>query len=211
MTPLLLRPDEAIAWAAGRKTRHTVVMIPQPVIRNVLDECRKGMQICHQCDDLSCGDNTALPPPRFQPGDRVRLLTTWAVHKYYDNLRPLELKMHPEADRPGNYPMRNVPIWSYFHSQSKPDWCGKLRPGHHLPFYMRHLMPETTVLDVRAERVQDITDGDAIAEGVDPREVAARGWIDARVGFRVLFNRIHGPGAWDRNDWVWVYKLEGPR
>jgi hypothetical protein len=30
----------------------------------------------------------------------------------------------------------------------------------------------------------------------------------ARFAFRNLWNEIHGDGAWERNDWVWVVSFE---
>lgn len=69
-----------------------------------------------------------------------------------------------------------------------------------------------TVTDVRVQRVQEITEADARAEGVDPpmAEVdtpagpmlcpyLGGSYVDA---FRDLWDSIHGPDTWDRNDWV---------
>jgi hypothetical protein len=89
------------------------------------------------------------------------------------------------------------------------------------------------IIDVRVERLQDITPADAVAEGAaeilnrplgDPlREAAyARGeWIaddesDAEVGnwyagavdaFAALWEACYGPGSWDANPWVWVVEF----
>lgn len=56
------------------------------------------------------------------------------------------------------------------------------------------------------EKVQDITRSDIRAEGViipphmSNDESYKRAYLDAWVS---LWNSIHGPGAWDRNDWLW--------
>jgi len=79
--------------------------------------------------------------------------------------------------------------------------------------YSRMYMPKRfsrftlVVTDVRVQRVQDITEADARAEGawpvlLDPNEMGLAGDGSYRDGFRDLWNRIHGTGAWDRNDWV---------
>jgi hypothetical protein len=66
--------------------------------------------------------------------------------------------------------------------------------------------------DVRVEQVQEINVDDVLAEGVDcPRH--ARGPCNDSCGelgedFRALWNDTNGPGAWDRNDWVWALHFE---
>ena len=74
------------------------------------------------------------------------------------------------------------------------------------------------VTDVRVERVQEISDADAIAEGVDPQSAAyfvyhgheptEEAWSAA---YAELWNSINGnrPGcAWADNPWVWVVSFE---
>lgn len=69
------------------------------------------------------------------------------------------------------------------------------------------------VTDVRLERVQDISEEDARAEGIQRH---AMGWTDgangydvmtARDAFAELWDDVY-PGSWDRDDWVWVYEFE---
>lgn len=69
------------------------------------------------------------------------------------------------------------------------------------------------IADVRVERLQEITEADARAEGVDydPGE-GGTFWVpgagctsDSAVdACRKLFESINGPGPWDANPWVWV-------
>ena len=74
----------------------------------------------------------------------------------------------------------------------------------HMPRWASRI--DLHVKSVRVERVQEISAEDAIAKGIMPGGVR---WIgDARGKFRDLWNALHGPGAWDRNDWVWVYEWE---
>jgi len=66
-----------------------------------------------------------------------------------------------------------------------------------------------TVTDVRVQRLQDITEDDAQAEGLvqaydgwatDP---AGRCWgPTARYSFVQLFDSLHGDGVWEANPWV---------
>lgn len=74
------------------------------------------------------------------------------------------------------------------------------------------------VTDVRVQRVQEISEADARAEGAPPDRYGGgmAGMysplgVDPHAyarGFRTLWNSIHGPGAWDRNDWVAAVSFE---
>jgi len=80
---------------------------------------------------------------------------------------------------------------------------GPWRPSIHMPRWASRLT--LTVTDVRVQRLQDITPANAIAEGIRP--AANSQTIDCDTPnpvdeFAHLWNTIHGPDAWDRNDWV---------
>lgn len=65
------------------------------------------------------------------------------------------------------------------------------------------------VTEVRAERLQDMTEEDARAEGV--RETHYLG-VDqtARAAFHDLWNKLNAARGygWDKNPWVWIYTFE---
>jgi hypothetical protein len=63
------------------------------------------------------------------------------------------------------------------------------------------------ITGIKVERLQDITDADAIAEGVGP--FANIQTIDCetespRRTFKGLWESINGTGSWDSNPWLWV-------
>lgn len=63
------------------------------------------------------------------------------------------------------------------------------------------------VINVRVERLQDISEADAKAEGV-----AMHGDDNAEHAFAQLWSEINGADSWTANPWVWVVefrKLEG--
>jgi hypothetical protein len=69
------------------------------------------------------------------------------------------------------------------------------------------------IVSVRVERLQDISDADAWAEGIDKAEVLSMPCADGAVAaYSVLWEQINGPGSWDANPWVWVveFKREQP-
>jgi hypothetical protein len=67
------------------------------------------------------------------------------------------------------------------------------------------------VLHVDARRIQDMTDEDALREGVAFVQVPTKFPLSDRGSprriFAWLWDDINGKGAWERNDWVWVYRF----
>lgn len=77
---------------------------------------------------------------------------------------------------------------------------GAWRSPIHMPRWASRLT--LVVTDVRVQRVQEITAEDCTAEGI-PFEVDALAPYEWSVSrFADLWNSIHGPDAWERNDWV---------
>lgn len=98
-------------------------------------------------------------------------------------------------------------------------WGFKRRPSIHMPRWASRIQLEIT--DVRVERLQEISEADAWAEGCtrgstdhvggffpaeqpDPTGIGMRGWDCARDWYADLWDEINGPGAWDANPWVWA-------
>ena len=75
-----------------------------------------------------------------------------------------------------------------------------------------------TVTDVRVQRLQDISEADAQAEGLVEvyegwaTDSAGRHWgPTARDSYRILWNDLHGPEAWAANPWVAALTFETHR
>lgn len=62
------------------------------------------------------------------------------------------------------------------------------------------------ITSVRVEQLQDISRGDAMAEGC-PFVNMAEG-PDPRKWYADLWSQINGDGAWDANPWVWVLEFK---
>ena len=91
------------------------------------------------------------------------------------------------------------------------------RPSIHMPRWASRITLEITC--VRVERLQDVSDDDAIAEGVGQvvREKLPKiqQWgeydiieVDAVAEYRALWESINGPGSWRANPWVWVIEFK---
>ena len=63
------------------------------------------------------------------------------------------------------------------------------------------------VVSVRVERLQDISEEDAKAEGVMLKGTS-RYDGEARDAFESLWCSINGPGSWDANPFVWVVEFK---
>lgn len=90
---------------------------------------------------------------------------------------------------------------------SVPHWPAKRRslPSIHMPKSWARLWLEVTA--VRVERLQDISEGQAMAEGIDGEALfRAQGY--APLAFERLWESINGSGSWDDNPWVWVVEFK---
>ena len=63
------------------------------------------------------------------------------------------------------------------------------------------------VTGVRVERLKNISETDAIAEGAPWAACGAPQEGSHQVGFAHLWESINGPGSWDTNPWVWVIEF----
>jgi len=158
--PILFTAEMVRAILGGNKTQtRRVLKVPNhPAVCDwVLDsECRATARAANE--DVAQKYITTFPHGRVrcpygQPGDRLVLLCTWAAPKKYNKVKPSRLP-------------KNVRIWTLFDGCDKPDWCGRSRPGRFMPRWMRSRMPRAEITDARVQRVQDISEEDAKAEGM---------------------------------------------
>lgn len=84
-------------------------------------------------------------------------------------------------------------------SYTDADWIGRFRQGMHMPRWASRLT--LTATDVRVQRLQDISEADAEAEGA-MAEYGEGASISHRRAFNLIWNSLHGPEAWDANPWV---------
>lgn len=141
--------------------------------------------------------------PRFAVGDRLWVREAWRTEARFDDLPP-----------------RDVPVGSLIsyeadYDDEPNDGCrGRYRHGR---FMCRWMSRATlTVTGVKVERLQDISEADALAEGVDPlhSELASYHYtqrngehteLEVRTlkpAYRRIWEAINGPGSWDMNPFV---------
>jgi|SRR6185369_7719408 len=131
--------------------------------------------------------------PHGQPGDRLWVRETW---------RPVH----------SGDPTRGAQYRADLHGADQTRW----KPGIHMFRWASRITLELT--GVRVERLQDISEADAKAEGVErfgqgwkhyfyPDEPESA-WEFASNSYASLFDKINGAGSWDKNPWVWVLEFK---
>jgi hypothetical protein len=133
--------------------------------------------------------------PYGRPGDLLWVKEAWRAGDEWDEYPPSEIE-------PGSA------VWyeaDGFCSVGEDGW-GRLRSCLHLPKNLASLWLRVT--DVRVERVQEISEDDAYAEGVRPGFTAPG--IPFTEGFATLWDTINARRGypWANNDWVWVVVYE---
>lgn len=146
------------------------------------------------------GGLSSYPLPRCPygvPGDRLWVRENWAARLDEDHKSPSQLN-----------PAFRVSYWA------DPRTCntgcggaaGRKRPGIHMPRWASRITLEVT--GVRVERLQDISEEDARAEGVDTFDDVlgddGATPASARRVYARLWDHINGAGSWEANPWVWV-------
>jgi hypothetical protein len=86
---------------------------------------------------------------------------------------------------------------------NKDDPCCKWSPSIFMPRWASRITLEITGMCI--ELLQDISDEDALAEGVDRTNTSIQGYAKER--YQHLWEQINGPGSWNQNPWVRVIEF----
>ncbi|TFW42093.1 hypothetical protein [Pseudomonas fluorescens] len=168
--------------------------------------------------DESCMDNQGtehpITCPYGQPGDRLWVRETWYCDHFEVQkgpyLQPADMHDLDQSRQDGELVYAADSLAPY--EQEQPTW----KPSIHMPRWASRILLEIT--DVRVERLQDITEDQARAEGVrlytDHAELG-NWWhvegietysADPRKSFELLWSSVGGD--WAANPWVWVVEFK---
>mgnify|MGYP001282234237 CR=1 FL=1 len=229
--PILFNAEMVRALLDGRKTqtRRTVKPRVEELIRchagDPGEECEVSfLHNTWQDDDRKehgpewlcyaedCPEEGVIPIgqcPYGQPGDRLWVRETW---------------QGPLLEEGGDYPDGyHSPECCEYAADGGPapefvtpddEVVQRWRPSIHMPRWASRITLE--IVSVRVERLQEISEEDAKAEGI--RRQQTTGWFSvpgvdgagtsARAAFALLWQSINGPDSWDANPWVWVVEFK---
>lgn len=179
-----------------------------------------------------------LPCPYGAPGDQLWVRETWAPHADEEET----FRGYHTLHGGGDYGVScvgagNIRPEIFYAADGGDPHVNGWRPSIHLPKWAARIWLEVT--GIRVERLQDITEEDAKAEGcderrtehwsawdpvtegypefftrpTDPRLENIRRHADsvttARKAFEILWGQINGRASWEANPWVWVVSFKG--
>lgn len=196
----------------GRKTVTRRLMKPQPdethwkeSAKTTPKEWRKQIQLTlahygydeHAWCLFNVGDKVNAMPftgrkPRYIQGEVVYVKESWRC----DDMSVAQDAMSP---RKGLFYRSTMPEWEL--SIMPNDWRSLVI----MPQWVSRL--HLRIVDVRPERIQDITEEEIIREGFSTILREHDACVHLRDQFMAIWNVLY-PGSWDRNDWVWRYELE---
>lgn len=200
--PVIFSAPMVRAILEGRKTQtRRVLKVTTPVGERVLitSPYERAIVDLGQ-DDVARGEFHYLStdglsgPYRLPaaPGDLLWVRETWADPT--DQVVVYRANWREDALARG---LDNIP---------ETDRDVRWRPSIHMPRWASRITLRVT--DVRVERLQDISEADAVAEGfIHSRDPSGDG-TDSRELFAMLWNAIHSPAAWDANPWVAAISFE---
>lgn len=148
--------------------------------------------------------------PLYRLGEIVYIKEAWQVDAYYDGRPPSEI---PDVTVEMKYNPTDISTEGNQHRKLTFD-PGRWRSPLHLPARFARYFQK--IIDVRAQRLQEIRVGEVYDEGCplekpsyfqDPADAYAQG--DAAIEwYRELWNSINPDYPWGSNPWVFAYTMK---
>jgi len=193
MKGILFKPDMIQAIVEGRKTQTRRVIKPQPRrIDDAFDGTWEWKEKGHYYDDLTLYEELRSKPP-YQVGETVYIKEKiWRIGEYaiyYSDSKPV--------------------MFVQSANRLKWRWQRQYLSPIHLPYEAARYF--VLIEDVRAERLQEISEEDAWLEGF-PLYTKAEHKSDylefARECFGEYWDSLNKDYPWESNPWVFKYEFE---
>lgn len=190
--PILFNTEMVRAIMDGRKSCTRRMVKPQPDEKHtyplgfVTDSTEKKEVGCFGFGINEYGGSIQYTKPQYQPGDILYVRETWG--------HPISLNSDKQ------YVFRADKIAESGFKNDSHIW----HPSIHMPKKAARIWLNVT--NVRVERLQDMTDDDAEAEGCFDYTSTALGFPD--VWDSTIKKSNLDSYGWDANPWVWVIEFE---
>lgn len=203
MKPVLFNTEMVKALLDGRKTVTRRIVKPQPKPEHqhplgwVTDSTDNKNIGCFGWGQDEYGGVIDYAKPPCNTGDILYVRETWGIAGF--NPESDEMFVEYKADgASANIVLPEEKFQKYYEgmSEAEPDW----HPSIHMPHEAARIFLRVT--DVRAERLQNITEGGAKAEGAKEKHDFIRIWNNT------VPDKDNQQLVWSANPWVWVIEFE---
>lgn len=197
--PILMGAPMVRALLAGTKTQTRRAVKPQPLGDKPRSAWFEPGVMGWAPPEIPSQAWHRVRCPYGQPGDRL-----WVREAFMHE--PADYVWEASVSIPCR-PASTVYRADFHESQPGEGW----KPSIHMPRSLSRILLEITA--VRVERLQDISEADAQAEGcavecMTPTGDDSGSAIHGPSGYRALWDAINGAGAWAANPWVWVVEFK---
>lgn len=196
--PILFSTEMVQAILAGRKIQTRRVINPQPI--KLGDVYTDASQCYRKEGAILYWQDGAQTKCKWQPGDMLWVREAFRLNECWDDTAP------HFGDNIIDY-------------KASPDICpecyvGNWKPSIHLPKTQSRIWLE--VESVNVEQLHDITESDAMCEGVKEPLTNMHPALkqfktrepNYRTAFAKLWFEINGVDSWKSNPWVWIIKFK---
>lgn len=195
--PIIFNAEMVRAVLDGRKTQTRRVIKPQPELTSNSGFKWKGYLYGRGFSYQETCWNFLHKCPYGQPGDRLWVRESHMSIDNRDGGRIITYKAGGQD-------------FVFRAGAGDDDWRGnsKWTPSIHMRREHSRILIE--VLNVRVERIQDISEDNAKAEGASPSIVGdALDCLKYRAGFQTLWDSINANRgySWEADPWVWVIEF----
>jgi hypothetical protein len=192
--PILFSGEMVRAIIEGRKTQ-TRRVIKKTVDFTSQDKLPKNwIWAKHMLPDEDAEFIGVPACPYGQVGDKLWVRETWDV-RFLEGVSEKQLCFRAD--------MTSINCPDNFKGELNYNW----RPSIFMPRWASRILLE--VVSIRVERLQDISEEDAIAEGISKNMFPIDGLYFASQLFAELWNEINGKKhPWESNPWVWVVEFK---
>ena len=194
--PLLVAASMARAYRSGEKTQTRRILTAKGWNPHGLKfACVKEHDSIPKAQAFFA-DGRGTGCPYGKVGHRLWLRETYAVDEYDEGNRivwPADMSAAWESN-----------LADVFYLPSTRNCIARCTPSIHMP--RKYCQTVLTISSIKVQRLQDITDEDALAEGVKEffKTRKMHRTDRPRYLFQLLWTALYGPDAWDVNPYVWV-------